>query len=708
MDIENKSLYPLFTKINYLKGVGPRLYNYYKQLLAPKKDEVYFKDLLFHLPHSLIVRKKNPENLESNIGREILIEAEIVSLEKVYFGRRKGFKAKILYHKDQINLIFYNSNEQYLRSVLEKGATKLICGKLEIYKNHFQITHPHISAVSSGSMLEREPIYSLTTGITNKQITKLIGNNLDKIPEIKDWIDQKYLEDNHFQSFKNALQKIHKPEDQEDLSLDSRERKRLAFDELLADQLALGLTRDKIVKMPGKKINSKMEVAKKIINSLEFNLTEDQRNAIKDLTKDLKSENRMFRLIQGDVGSGKTIVGMVAILNAIEAGFQACFMAPTEILAKQQFSWLKESLKSAEIENIEISLLVGSQKESEKKNIHKRCAAGKIDILIGTHALFQEKALYKNLGIIVIDEQHKFGVSQRFQLASKGDGVNILFMTATPIPRTLSMTLYGDMDISIIKEKPSGRKPIKTTTISSSKIQNFIQILDKEINLGQKIYWVCPFVEQSEDNPFQDDEHKIISATERYEALKKYFGKKVGLVHGQLPAEKKDAALDKFKSGDVAILVATTVIEVGVDVPDATIIVIENAERFGLSQLHQLRGRVGRGRKESNCVLIYSKNISDNGIKRLKVMKDTEDGFVIAEEDMILRGAGEVLGVKQSGLPDYKIAVLPEHKELLFAARDDVKIILQKDPELTSVRGKNLRNLLQLFEYDKQVKNLNA
>ncbi len=461
--------------------------------------------------------------------------------------------------------------------------------------------------------------------------------------------------------------------------------------------------------MLGKSINSHETYSKEIISSLPFELTSDQNKCISHIRKDLKSEYRMFRLVQGDVGSGKTIVGAIAALDCVNAGYQVCFMAPTEILAKQHHAWISETITNTRFhEDIRVGLLVGSLKPKDKLKTQQDCIEGKIDILIGTHALFQEKVGYKNLGAIIIDEQHKFGVKQRFELAHKGDGVNILFMTATPIPRTLSMTLYGDMDISIIAEKPAGRKDIKTTTFSSSRLEDLTKSIDTEVNLGTRIYWVCPFVEPSEEIPFQDEGSKIISVIERYEYLQKIFRNKVGMVHGQMSSENKDKEIEKFKSGEISILVATTVIEVGVNVPEATIMVIENSERFGLSQLHQLRGRVGRSDKQSSCVLVYSKKISDFGRKRLKIMKETNDGFRIAEEDMVLRGSGELLGTKQSGLPDYKIAILPEHKDLLFAARDDVKIILHQDPKLQSKRGQNLRNLLKIFEYNNQIKNLNA
>lgn len=700
----------LFTKVNFLKGVGPKLYIYYKQLLSPRKEDTYLKDLLFHLPYNILRRAVDPENLELNLGKEVLLKVKIVSLSKTSFGRRRGATAKALCGNAQINLVFYNANEQYLNSILEKGSERIVCGKVESYKNKLQIIHPHISKNPSDiKFLQSEPVYPLTAGITNKQILKLIRENISKVSDLPEWLDKNYISGNNLPSFNEALKAIHSPKSHEDLMLDCPARKRLAFDELLASQLAIGVTREKTVKIAGKEISSGMEFAKRLISATGFSLTQDQRNSLKDITKDLNSNNRMFRLIQGDVGSGKTIIGAVALLNSIEAGFQGCFMAPTEILAKQHFAWLSEMLETAGLASeIKIALLVGSLKKQEKELVQRKCIEGEIDILIGTHALFQEKVSYKNLGLIVIDEQHKFGVKQRFELANKGDGVNVLFMTATPIPRTLSMTLYGDMDISIIQEKPAGRKPIKTSSITSGRISELVSGLDKEINLGQRVYWVCPFVEPSEDMPFQSDDDKIISVTERYEYLKNKFGNRVGMVHGQMPADKKDQEIEKFRTGALDILVATTVIEVGVNVPEATIMVIENSERFGLSQLHQLRGRVGRGEKGSSCVLVYSNKISNDGRKRIKIMKQTNDGFVIAEEDMILRGSGELLGTKQSGLPEYKIAVLPEHKELLFAARDDVKIILEKDPKLTSERGRNLKNLLYLFDYDSQIQNLNA
>lgn len=700
----------LFTKLNFLKGVGPKLYGYYKNLIAPQKDEAYFKDLLFHLPYNLLNRSYNPSNLETNIGEEIILEVTIDKITSTYFGRRKGFKAVTIYNNLRINLVFYNANEQYLNSILKKGNKSFIIGKLEKYKGEYQITHPNISNnYNAAKKLQKEPIYPLTAGISNKQLIKLVQTSLPLIPEVNEWLDQQYITENNFPNFKQAITKIHNPQNYDDILLDAVERKRLAFDELLASQLAVGITREKTNKTSGKVINSTNEYVSAILNSLEFDLTNDQQKAVKDINNDLISPNKMFRLIQGDVGSGKTIVGAITLLKCLESSFQSCFMAPTEILAKQHHEWLTDLINKAGLsDKINIGLLVGSLKKKEKAEIYQACENGEINILIGTHAVFQEKINYHNLGAIVIDEQHKFGVKQRLELANKGEEVNILFMTATPIPRTLSMTLYGDMDISIIAEKPAGRKDINTKTISASRINELIERVDKEVNLGQRIYWVCPYVEPSEEDAHADNDEKIISVTERYEYLKKYFGDRVGMVHGKMPTTQKDQEIEKFKNGDLDILVATTVIEVGVNVPEATIMIIENAEKFGLSQLHQIRGRVGRGSKESSCVLVYSKKISSTGKQRLKIMKQTNDGFIIAEEDMVLRGSGELLGTKQSGLPNYKIAELPEHKELLFAARDYVKIILTKDPNLTSEKGKNLRALLRLFEYDSQIENLNA
>jgi len=482
-------------------------------------------------------------------------------------------------------------------------------------------------------------------------------------------------------------------------------RARAAYDELLANQLALALSRKTIKKQKGRKISGDGRFTKKLVESLPWQLTGGQRDVLKDIFRDMKSENRMLRLLQGDVGSGKTVVSLLSMLNAVETGKQAAIMAPTEILSNQHMTWIEQTIKNAEL-GVKVENLTGNIKGKDREKILTRLKSGDIDIIVGTHALFQEKVEFKDLAMIVIDEQHRFGVKQRLALSEKGEKTDILLMTATPIPRTLTLTLYGDMEISSLKEKPAGRIPIDTRTIPISRVDEIAERMKQAVKDGERIYWVCPLIERPEDG--DNEEIQLAAAETRFRYLKKIFKTKAGLVHGKMKPEEKDKTMLAFKKGEIDILVATTVIEVGVDVPEATIMIVEQAERFGLSQLHQLRGRVGRTDKPSKCILLYSENIGDMGKRRLKVMRETEDGFRIAEEDLVLRGSGELLGTKQSGMPEFKLALLPNHSELLFAARDDVKIILETDPKLQNTRGEALRTLLYLFEYDSHIKYLRS
>jgi len=701
-------LNPYFTKLTFLKGVGPKLYEYFKLLVAPKKEVAYFKDLLFHLPYNVINRRKDPENLGEYLGKEVVLSLKVISINKVKFGRNYGTKIKTLYGVHIVELTFFSFNE-YMKTNFTKDKDVFVAGKLEQYKSNFNIIHPQVlTSQTQIESAENYPIYGLTAGVKNNNIIKIISQNIDKLEELPEWCDEQFAKKNNFKPFLGTLKSLHQAKSNNDLDLDGSLIQRLAYDELLANQLAIAISREKVVKLKGKQVPFKTSYSNIFLDNVGFQLTGDQEKCLMDVKADIEGENRMFRLVQGDVGSGKTIVGAIAVLSMVEAGFQAAFMAPTEILARQHFDWITSIINQTDLQNkVRVGYLSGSLKEAEKRKVREQVANGEIDIIIGTHSLFQEAISYKNLGLIIIDEQHRFGVKQRMDLAEKGDGVNILFMTATPIPRTLTMTVFGDMDVSIIAEKPAGRKPILTSTLSEKKTADLVEKLKSEVAKGKRIYWVCPLVEEQETN-LLSDEGKVISVNERYSYLKEHFGDQVGIVHGQLKADVKEKEIQKFKNGVTKILVATTVIEVGVNVPEATIMVIENSERFGLSQLHQLRGRVGRGSEQSTCILLYSSKLSEFGRKRLKTMKDTEDGFKIAEEDMVLRGTGELLGTRQSGLPDYKIAMLPEHKDLLFAATDQTKIIINQDPKLISEKGLALRQLLYLFEFDDNIKKLNA
>jgi ATP-dependent DNA helicase RecG len=709
-----------FTPISSLKGIGPKFHELYQKLLRKKDDQIcYLKDLLFHLPYSLTERILEPESFSQAVGKQVIIKGRILS-NNVTGGRyRKILKTNIETDAGFIDLVFYNFNKSYLNSTLKEGERRIIIGQVDRYRDSYQIVHPRVLSINSNETIrEKEPVYPQMAGLSNNQILKNIKPVLERMNDLEEWLDASFLKQNNWLSFKDSLKKIHQPESLYDLDYANIYKSRLAYDELLASQLAIGISRSKIQKKDGQVIKSQRRYIKKLLEALEFELTEGQKSALKDVFKDLSDSKRMFRLIQGDVGCGKTIVAAIAMLEAVEAGFQSAFMAPTEILARQQYENLSELLEQTGLnEFIRITLLTGSIKKSQQDKIRAEIKAGNYQFVIGTHSLFQEKVEFHNSGLVVIDEQHRFGVKQRMDLADKGKKTNILLMSATPIPRTLMMTFYGDMEVSTIKDKPIGRQEIETVSVSAGRIEQVISRLQSQIKDDRRVYWVCPLVSDSEEDSdlpssiastIDADSDKIASAESRYDSLKVIFGEKVGIVHGKMKANQKEQAINDFKSGKTSILVSTTVIEVGVNIPEATVMIIENAERFGLAQLHQLRGRVGRGSEKSNCVLLYSKKVSDVGRKRLNAMRQTNDGFKIAEEDLVLRGSGDLLGTKQSGLPDFTFAVLPEHKDLLFAARDDTKIILEKDPELKSPRGESLRDLLYLFEYDKQIKNLNA
>ncbi|HCR86264.1 MAG TPA: ATP-dependent DNA helicase RecG [Alphaproteobacteria bacterium] len=703
-----------FLNLSAIKGVGEKSGELLIRLLEANNRQPVIKDVLFHLPHTILKYQKEPDLQKITDGELIITTVQVIRTEVKTLGpRKKYYKVITTGNNSVLNLVFFNASEKYINDVLSDGSIKIIVGKAERFKGELQITHPAyiLPAGSSDKVREYEPVYPLTEGLNNKFLARIISEALQKIPELPEWQDGAYLKKNNWQGFKNSLHNIHNPTSTIAHLKFSPDRQRLAYDELLASQLALGLSRKMIAKQKGKTILSSQKFEERFLNKVGFKLTNSQNNVLAEIFTDMKSENRMFRLLQGDVGSGKTIVAVIAMLNALEAGFQTTFMAPTEILAKQQFEFFKSIIKQDEVlnENIKPVLLTGSLKPSEKSAIQNGIAEGEYNIIFGTHSLFQEKVIFKNLAFAVIDEQHRFGVKQRMELGRKGGEVDILLMTATPIPRTLAMTLYGDMEISILDEKPAGRKPIDTRIMSVDKSDELIEAIKRKLKEGSRVYWVCPLIEEgTQDEILEGKKLAEGSAEKRYEMLKKIFGEKVVLVHGKLKPELKNHNMEKFKTGEATIMVSTTVIEVGVNVPEANIMIIEEANKFGLSQLHQLRGRVGRGAEQSTCILLYGKGLSENGVSRLKILRETEDGFRISEEDMALRGSGDLLGTKQSGMPDFKIAQLPEDKEFLFAARDDVKIIINKDPELKTERGLNLRNLLYLFEYDNQIANLSA
>lgn len=686
---------PLFRSITTLPGVGSKTVKLFGKLLGGQK----ILDLLFHSPIDFIDRRFSPKLNEAPNGKIATIE---VRVEKINAAPRRGLptRVKCTDGTGSIDIVFFNANKPWIEKQMPLGEVVILSGKVEYYQGQAQMVHPDaIGKPEDRASIETiEPVYGLTAGVTNKTLRKAMAGALQLIPTLPEWSDAAYIKQKKWPSWDNAMTALHTPEDESDLSPNHPVRERLAYDELLANQLALGLMRLKQRKVNGRSWPRKEDLRNKILGTLPFDLTGAQKRVITEIDEDMQSPLRMLRLIQGDVGSGKTIVAACAMMNVIEHGAQAAIMAPTEILARQHAESFEPWLK---VTGIKAITLTGRNKGKEREALLEEIASGSAQVVIGTHSLFQESIEFHDLGLAVIDEQHRFGVHQRLELSRKGKGTDVLVMTATPIPRTLTLTAYGDMEVSRIDEKPPGRKPIDTLLLPKAKVESMIESVGRQIKTGSRVYWVCPLVEDSEVLDLE-------AAEARYDVLKDRFGDVVGLVHGKMKPTEKDDVMARFAAGDLRILVSTTVIEVGVNVPEANIMVIEQAERFGLAQLHQLRGRVGRGAEKSFCFLVYAENLSKTGKERLKTMRDTEDGFVIAEKDLELRGGGEILGTRQSGMPTFKLADLSIHGELLATARQETKLLLEKDADLEKDRGQALRTLLYLFEQDQAIKTLRA
>ncbi len=698
-------LTPLFASVNSLDGIGPRLQTLLKRLFPPIEGdgEPKIADLLFHFPAGLVDRRARPKIAEALAGQLATLDVSVVSHTPPPRGQRRvPYRVRCEDDSGELDLIFFHADKKFLERQLPAGQRRIVSGRLDLYDGYLQMPHPdYIVAPDKLDELPLlEPVYPLTAGLSGKVLRRAIAQSLDRLPEFPEWQDPAWLRKQGWPEFAAALRAIHAPENDNDLMHGASPRQRVAYDELLANQLALALVRRRLHKAQGRAIRATGALTGKILAALPYDLTASQNQVLQEIGSEMESPHRMLRLLQGDVGSGKTIVALLVMARAIEAGCQAALMAPTEVLARQHLATLRGIGEQA---GFSTALLTGREKGKERAQILERLEAGDIDILIGTHALFQAGVDFKDLAIAVIDEQHRFGVHQRLALQAKGGagGIDVLVMTATPIPRTLLLTHYGDMEVSRLLEKPAGRKPVATRAMPIERISEVVSRLQDAVAKGAQAYWVCPLVEES-------DKIDVAAAEDRHAALQKIFGERTALVHGRMKGHEKDAVMADFASGAVSILVATTVIEVGVDVPNATIMVIEHSERFGLSQLHQLRGRVGRGSGQSACILLYQSPLGETAKKRLTVMRETEDGFVIAEEDLRLRGGGEVLGTRQSGMPEFKVAILPDDEALLAAARDDTKLVLNSDPELNSVRGEALRLLLYLFERDGAIRLLKA
>ncbi|WP_264688219.1 MULTISPECIES: ATP-dependent DNA helicase RecG [Rickettsiales] len=631
-------------------------------------------DLLFYRPLGYIDRSKSL--LDTQVGEFTTFMAKVYEHQSPTF-RGRPYKIVVESESQYIFIVFFNHSVKYLYKLFPVGAYVIISGKLEKFAEHWQITHPDYVSLDINQFKEIariEPVYQLCRGITNKSIGNIISSNLKELPDLPEWIDDTLIKQKKWLSWRESIIKLHRPS-----SLAEAEvcRKRLAYDELFAYQLALKLARENHVKKRGREFIVLNKYKEQVLNELSFQLTNDQIRAIDEISERQKSKYRMMSLLQGDVGSGKTVVALFAMLNVVENNMQVALMAPTTILAEQHYNWIEEVLSCTDIK---VALLTGKTSRKERKIIMNELASGVLNIVIGTHALFQANVTFKNLGLAVIDEQQRFGVMQRNRLVGKGENADILFVTATPIPRTLQQAMYGDVECSILREKPKSRLPIKTVTMNISRVPDVIEKLKGAINRGEKAYWICPYIEENEET-------NIAAAEMRFQELQKTFFDRVGIIHGKLTQEQKDQVMFSFKRNEFSLLVATTVIEVGIDVPDATIMIIENAEQFGLSQLHQLRGRVGRGNKPSFCVLLYD-NLSKSSSSKLKIMCESQDGFYIAERDMMLRGSGDILGTKQSGCMEFKFADLYQDKELLNLAYNNAKGAMA-----------NFELLLDIFEY---------
>ncbi len=684
-------LFPLFAAAETLKGVGPKTAQNLVQIGLETP-----RDLVFSLPHSVLDRRRRSSIQGLDLPAIATVEVEIGSHQPAR-NRGGAYRINVTDQEVEFQMVFFHGRSRYLEAQCPEGSRRLISGKVELFDGMAQMVHPdHMVALAEAADIpEFEPVYPLTQGVTQKTMTKAILAALDRLPELAEWIDPEQVKREGWPAWQEALRAAHQPQGLEDLSAEAATRQRLAYDELFAHQLTLALARQADRKTRGIVSVATGRLQSRVLATLPYRPTGAQARAIEEISADMASERRMNRLLQGDVGSGKTLVAFMALLVAVEAGGQGVMMAPTGILAQQHFEGLRPLAEEA---GVVLELLTGRDKGAERRAKLEALARGDIQILVGTHAVFQQDVAFKNLHLAIVDEQHRFGVRQRMELAEKGKGADVLVMTATPIPRSLALAQYGDMDVSMLDEKPPGRKPVKTAVVSTERMEEVINHLRRAIDEGRQCYWVCPLVGESE---VMD----LTAAEERFKHLRAILGEDVvGLVHGQMPPTEKDAAMADFQQGRSKVLVATTVIEVGVNVPNASIMVIERAEIFGLAQLHQLRGRVGRGSAESTCLLMYQPPLSEGGRRRLEVLRESEDGFRISETDLQMRGAGDVIGTAQSGLPQFRIADLERQAPLMAVAQSDARALLAMDPGLASPRGQAARVLLWLMKQDQAIR----
>ncbi len=684
-------LFPLFADLTKLDGVGPKTAQHLAQIDIEKP-----RDLLFSLPYSGIDRALKLSVNDAELPDTVTVQV-LVGTHRAPRNRGGAYRITVQDAQTSFQIVFFHARSDYLKKVLPEGARRVVSGKVEFFDGIAQMVHPEyiLSPDEADEIPEFEPVYPLTSGVTQKTMVKAAASALTRAPEMNEWIDPSQKDKAKWPSWREALEQVHHPASLNEVSPTSPARERLAYDEFLAHQLTLALARSQLQRAKGIISQQTGALQAKVRAALPYQPTGAQERAIEAIARDMQIEARMNRLLQGDVGAGKTLVAFMALLVAVEAGGQGVMMAPTEILARQHLAGLQPLAKSA---GVVLEILTGRDKGADRRAKLEALARGDIHILVGTHAVFQSDVHFADLRLAVVDEQHRFGVRQRLELGKKGAGADVLVMTATPIPRSLALAQYGDMDVSVLDEKPPGRQPIATALVSTGRIDEVVDRLKRAVAEGKQAYWVCPLVEESESVD-------LTAAEERFKVLRAALGEGVvGLVHGQMPPAEKDAAMAAFQNNQTQVLVATTVIEVGVDVPNATIMVIERAEIFGLAQLHQLRGRVGRGAQASTCLLLYQAPLSENGSKRLNVLRDSEDGFKIAETDLEMRGAGDLIGTAQSGLPRFRIADVESQASLMAVAQSDARKLLHDDPNLTSDRGQAARVLLWLMEQDQAIR----
>lgn len=687
--IRPQHLFPLFADIQTLSGVGPKTAPLIERAMGGR-----IKDLLLTAPTGAIDRSNRP-GIANALAGEIGTFLVTVGSHIAPTNRNRPYKINVYDKTGEMEIIYFKARAPQMEQLFPEGTERLISGKTESFKAQLQMTHPDyvLDPEKADSMPAIEPLYPLTAGLSQKMAGKTVRAALsvfETIQETGEWLDRSFVSQQNWTGFQESLKTLHNPSHAVDIKAESPIRRRLAYDELFAKQLAIALVRESTRRAHGRKFQHDGHYVQDVLNGAPFKPTNTQSRAFEEIKKDMQSPFRMARLLQGDVGAGKTFVAALAAAYAAEAGVQTALMAPTEILARQHAETLKQMLEPA---RLTVQAITGRDKGKARNALNSGLEAGYIDVVVGTHALFQDSMTFKDLGLVIIDEQHRFGVRDRLRLSHKGQSPDLLVMTATPIPRTLALTSYGDLDSVKLDEKPAGRKPIETRILPLQRLDDVIDGIGRQIKDGNQVYWVCPLVEESE---LID----LTSAEDRHRQLTAIYGDKVGLLHGRMNGKEKEQISNDFKAGRYKVLVATTVIEVGVDAPDATVMIIEHAERFGLAQLHQLRGRVGRSDKQSSCLLLYKGPLSATGKARLEIMRKSEDGFLIAEKDWELRGSGDLLGARQSGIPDYAFANLDKHKSLLETAVQDARLLVQNDPELKSVRGKAARDLLFLFEQD--------